>query len=326
MASEKLFRDIAPFPDDITTASMPTISLANLHSGHEATAKSLLAACQELGFFFLDLQGDELGETLVDEIDQLFALNKDLLNLPDDVKNQYLHDIPKSFLGTEKNEPDRYESFNIGQDGLMGNTPLQPLPPSLQPSLPLIKSFLKHGQSIVATISSILASQIGLPPETFTSLQVPTKPSGTVIRFLKTFASPAEEDLRTSLIHHSDFGTITLLANVLGGLQLLAPGKDPADESAWLWVKPRPGCLIVNIGDAMAQWTGGLLRSSLHRIRHAPGQQRFSDRYSLALLTRPERDASMKRLVGGDQDDENANLTAWEWEVKKAMAMKRGTE
>jgi isopenicillin N synthase-like dioxygenase len=145
-----------------------------------------------------------------------------------------------------------------------------------------------------------------------------------VVRLIKAFASPDEEDLRTSMIHHTDFGTITLLANVLGGLQILAPGKAAAEEQAWLYVRPKPGCLIVNLGDAMVQWSGGLLRSNCHRIKFAPGEQRFVDRYSLAILVRPERDASMRRLVGEGEYGVNGNLTAWEWEVKKAMALKRG--
>lgn len=155
-------------------------------------------------------------------------------------------------------------------------------------------------------------------------MQNPAKPSGTVVRVIKAFASPDPEDLRTSMIHHTDFGSITLLANVLGGLQILAPGRTPKDKNAWLWVRPQPGCLIVSLGDAMAQWSGGLLRSNVHRVNHAPGEQRFSDRYSLALLVRPERDASMRKLAGPGEDGEDGNLTAWEWEVKKTMSLARG--
>lgn len=206
----------------------------------------------------------------------------------------------------------------------MGNTTLQPLPPLVHTHLELFTSFLIHGRSVIATISSAIATQLGLPTDTFTSLQEPTKPSGTVVRLIKAFASPATEDLRTSMIHHTDFGTITLLANVLGGLQILAPDRSPADDSAWLWVRPCPGCLVVNLGDAMVQWTGGLLRSNVHRIKYAPGAQRFRDRLSLALLVRPERNARMKNLVGEGDDDEDSQLTAWEWEVKKVMALTRG--
>lgn len=99
MASEKLFTDIPPFPDNVPTVPMYTISLASLHSGRENAAERLLAACQELGFFLLDLRGDELGDTVTEEIDRLFGLGRDIMSLPEDVKRQYLHDIPRSFLG-----------------------------------------------------------------------------------------------------------------------------------------------------------------------------------------------------------------------------------
>ncbi|KAI1414510.1 Clavaminate synthase-like protein [Hypoxylon sp. FL1857] len=317
MASEELFKDIPPFPEDVPTASMSTISLKSLRSGEQGAAKDVLEACQELGFFLLDLRGDDAGKTLTQEIDHLFGLCKDLMNIFK----------PLGQAKTETNVPDRYESFVIGQDGVMGNQPLQELPPAVHPHLPIIKSYLKHCKDIVALINSTLATQLGLPADTFTSLQSPTQLSGTIIRLLKALASPEAEDLRTALIHHTDFGTVTLLANIVGGLQILSPGKSPMDESAWLWVKPQPDCLIVNLGDAMVQWTGGKLRSNVHRVRHAPGDQRFVDKYSVVYLARPERNASMKRLIDADglddDDEEDGNLTAWEWEVKKAMAMAR---
>ncbi|OTA67746.1 oxidoreductase [Hypoxylon sp. EC38] len=282
MASEELFKNIPPFPDDVPTASMSTILLEDLRSGEENTANDILK-----------------------------ALCKDLMSVPAEVKMKYQHDITRTFLGfkplgqakTETNVPDRYESFNISQDGLMGNQSLQELPLVVHPCLPIIVSYLKHCQDIVALINSTIATQLGLPADTFTSLQSPTQLSGIIIRFLKALASPKTEDLRTALIHHTDFGTITLLANVVGGLQILSPGASPADESAWLWVKPQPGCLIVNLGDAM----------------------RYVDKYSVVYLVRPERNASMKRLldVGGLDDGKDDNLSAWEWEVKKAMAMAR---
>ncbi|KAL9106154.1 MAG: hypothetical protein Q9227_008802 [Pyrenula ochraceoflavens] len=333
MASEALFQQIPPFPEDVRTADMSTISLASLISGDAPSAKNMLEACQKLGFFLLDLRGDKLGEALSAEIDKLFAAGKEIMNLPHDVKEQYKHQIPKSFLGfkprgeakTESNEPDRFEWFNLGQDGLLRNSDLQPLPPVIKTYIPLFTSFLHHGQSVVSTICQSLATSLSLPPSTFTDLQPPTKPSGTVIRLIKADPSPNPTDLRTSMIHHTDFGTVTLLANVLGGLQILDPGKSPADKDAWLYVRPRPHCLVVNLGDAMVQWTGGLLKSNVHRINYAPGMQRLVERYSLAMLVRPEREASMKRLVGGETEekDEGEGLTAWEWEVKKAMALKR---
>lgn len=99
MASEKHFADIPPFPEDVPVISMNTVSLASLRLGEGTAAESMLAACQDLGFFFLDLRGDSLGEAMIEEIDQLFDAGRDIINLPENVKEQYLHDIPRSFLG-----------------------------------------------------------------------------------------------------------------------------------------------------------------------------------------------------------------------------------
>ncbi|KAI0096346.1 Clavaminate synthase-like protein [Nemania sp. FL0031] len=334
MASEALFENIPPFPDDVPTAPMPTISFGSLRQRDDQVEKDVLKACKEVGFFLLDLRGDELGTKLVHEIDQLFHMCQETMNLPDDIKEKHQIDITKSLLGfkplgqakTEKDEPDRYEMFNMSQDGLMATVELQSLPESLYPRLPMIISFLRHCQDITAILNVALARQLGLPESTFTDLQSPTKESGTVLRLLKSYASPEAEDLRTSLIHHTDFGTITLLANVVGGLQILKPDGSPLDESAWTWARPQPGCLIVNLGDAMTQWTGGILRSNMHRVTHAPGDQRVVDKYTVAYLARPERNASMKRFLNTDErgdNEEDENLNAWEWERKKAMAMAR---
>ncbi|KAH9892307.1 oxidoreductase [Xylariomycetidae sp. FL2044] len=336
MASENVFQYLPPFPDDIPTAPLPTISLADLRStGNEAAARSLLAAGQTLDFFLVDLRGDDLGERLMGEIDTLFGLSKDLFDLPEESKRDYLHDAPRSFLGyksrgevpTETKQPDHFEWFNVGQDGLMGNENLQALPPVLSDNLALLKSYLHHGQEVASIILQLLATQLGLERDAFTSLQLPTKPSGTND---EEAGSP-----RTSMIHHTDFGTVTLLTNVVGGLQVLAPDRSPMEtedeeeeeeeeEGAWLWVRPRPGCLIVNLGDAMVEWTGGLLRSNVHRIRYAPGAQWLADRYSLATLFRPERDASMRQLIGARGDEGKPAMTAWEWEAEQFAAIRRG--
>ncbi|KAI1380117.1 hypothetical protein F4677DRAFT_405893, partial [Hypoxylon crocopeplum] len=253
-------------------------------AGDVSVAESLLSSAQKLGFFLLDLRDDNIGNNLIEEIDSLFDLSKVVMNLPSDIKQKYGNDPPRSFLGykaqggskTETMEPDRFEWFNLGQDGLTECGPLQPLPELMNTNLPLLKSFLEHGQEIIQMVCRILATQLNLPSDSFTSLQLPSKPSGTVIRFIKAYACPSAEDLRTSMVHHTDFGTITLLTNVVRGLQILEPGKSTKEPDAWSWVRPQPGCLIVNLGDAMVEWTGGLLRSNVHRIRYPPGQQRSS--------------------------------------------------
>jgi isopenicillin N synthase-like dioxygenase len=142
------------------------------------------------------------------------------------------------------------------------------------------------------------------------------------------------DDRRTSLLGHTDIGTLTILFNITGGLQLLDPNvDDPNDESSWKYVQPVPGCAIVNIGDAMVEWSAGILRSNMHRVTFAPGEQGKVSRYSLAYLVRPDGDMSMKRLSGGrslipklQEGEEENQVTAREWEIAKAIAIKSGRD
>lgn len=99
MASKKLFDSVPEFPDDVPTARMFTVPLGGLRSGDHASSKTLVEACQTLGFFLLDLQGDPVGEAVTSEVDELFRVGKDLVELPTEEKARFKHDPPRSFLG-----------------------------------------------------------------------------------------------------------------------------------------------------------------------------------------------------------------------------------
>lgn len=85
---------------------------------------------------------------------------------------------------------------------------------------------------------------------------------------------------------------MTVLFNVLGGLQILPAGS----QDGWLYVRPQPGCAIINIGDSLVEISGGVLRSSAHRVVSAPGKQANAIRQSLAYPLRAAHDGFMKRL------------------------------
>jgi isopenicillin N synthase-like dioxygenase len=191
---------------------------------------------------------------------------------------------------------------------------------------------MEQAHSVAELICDHLDTQLQLKPKTLASLQSFNKPSGTALRLLRCLPQPAD-DRRTSLLGHTDIGSLTILFNVLGGLQLLTPGSDPRGEANWKYIKPQPGCAIINLGDAMVEWSGGVLRSNMHRITYAPGKQGEVARYSHAYLIRPEGDASMKRLNGGDsrvpdleEGEEDNLMNAREWEAHKAVAIRQGRD
>lgn len=50
--------------------------------------------------------------------------------------------------------------------------------------------------------------------------------------------------------------------------------------------------ILVNIGDLLEDWTGGLLRSTVHRVIFPQGGQ-GADRYSIAYFCHPLDDATL---------------------------------
>jgi isopenicillin N synthase-like dioxygenase len=88
----------------------------------------------------------------------------------------------------------------------------------------------------------------------------------------------------------------------------------------------------VNIGDCLVAWTGGIVRSNLHRVTFGPGAQANCTRYSIKHLIRPEQNASMKRLLSrsiptAEEDgEEEIDLTASEWEKKMFLVMMNSSE
>lgn len=120
--------------------------------------------------------------------------------------------------------------------------------------------------------------------------------------------------------------------NWLGGLQVygtpnhILGNLDFADasESSWLWVKPKPNCAIVNLGDAAVKFTNGVLCSGRHRVVPSPGEQGKWPRYSVVYFVRPNDECVLKALKGvgvpeGDVDgEEGEGINAQEWIFRQA--------
>ena len=85
---------------------------------------------------------------------------------------------------------------------------------------------------------------------------------------------------------------MSFVVNRLGGLQVLPPGSD-----AWQYVRPLPRHAVCNIGDALTIFSGGILKSNLHRVVPAPGAQSSHVRWSLVFFTRPGHDVHLRALV-----------------------------
>lgn len=65
------------------------------------------------------------------------------------------------------------------------------------------------------------------------------------------------------------------------------PGLEvQASRTAWISAPLIPGAITVNVGDQMEIWTGGLLKSTKHRVTFLP-EHNHLDRYSIPFFVHP---------------------------------------
>ena len=337
--------DLPPFPADVPLAPIARISAADLLSSDPFAIVAVLTACQTHGFFYLDLSTAPDGQALLSEATQLQSLAGIAFDIP--LEEKMSHHLQKgvSMFGykaagtvkqTDKDlRPDLTEFYNIGKDHLHGIVPSRSYPAAVDDARPLLKSFTRHAHETGMLVLRTLATAMGLPENTFADLNEFSKPAGDHCRLTYKPAdsnAAAAAKAAVGLPSHTDFGSVTILFNWLGGLQI-----ESQLDSSWVYVKPVPGCAVVNLGDAMVKFTNGALKSAKHRVVDAPGEQAKYDRVSVVYFVRPCNESLMKPVdgfadihngkyvkVGGKVsvgDDDTKVYTAGEWMIKRAIQM-----
>jgi isopenicillin N synthase-like dioxygenase len=98
-------------------------------------------------------------------------------------------------------------------------------------------------------------------------------------------SSDSNADLSQGVGPHRDSGFITLISqDTIGGLQV------QLFDGTWADVPPKPGTLVVNLGEMSSALTGGLFVATTHRVlNNASGKTRYSIPFFLA----PHLDAEL---------------------------------
>jgi isopenicillin N synthase-like dioxygenase len=92
---------------------------------------------------------------------------------------------------------------------------------------------------------------------------------------------------------HEDINAITLLIGAEeAGLELLTK------DGRWIPVSPRPGELVVNIGDMLQRLTNGVLRSTSHRVVNPAPDRASHARYSMPFFLHFRSDFLIEALPG----------------------------
>ncbi|KAJ7763222.1 hypothetical protein DFH07DRAFT_939360 [Mycena maculata] len=329
--------DFVPLPDSVPVAELQTVESCGLRDGDQGEVVKLLAACRTDGFFYLDIRGMV---ELAPMVDDMYRLERKLFDLPVDEKMKYDIDINTNDLSRMKlngykplgrnfggiqGGRDGFETYAIPNNGVAG---LQDVdfrrPAVVDEYMPTLRQLSGAVAEAARLIYTSLSRTLRLSPgRGFEDMHRASEPKPDLIRLLKYHAQPVEE--RGALnTPHTDLGSLTFLFASQPGLQVLQDNKN--DE--WRWVQPRPGHVVVNLGDGMAVLSNGYLCSCLHRVAPLPGRA-MPERYSFAYLMRAE-DATV--MTGLDSTlfppypAEGRELyTSGEW-IQRKFGMLRGND
>ena len=94
MASQQFFSTLPPFPD-VPTADIPKFSLSRLSSDDSTYAHEVFKTCCTTGFFLLDMSGEETGDYVIKEIDEIVNISMKVFDLDIEEKRKYAQDDAK---------------------------------------------------------------------------------------------------------------------------------------------------------------------------------------------------------------------------------------
>jgi isopenicillin N synthase-like dioxygenase len=93
------------------------------------------------------------------------------------------------------------------------------------------------------------------------------------------------DELNVGIAAHSDYECFTILNTSGPGLQLMSY------EDHWVEAPPVAGAFVVNLGDCLEAWTGGLFKATQHRVINLG-----KERYSLPLFFSVDFETEIKPL------------------------------
>ncbi|KAF9243098.1 hypothetical protein BU15DRAFT_86517 [Melanogaster broomeanus] len=290
---------LPPFPSDVPTHPLLIIDFELIKAGDPVEIDRLWGAATTIGFWYLKNHGAD------SEVDAMFDMGAATMALPFEEKMKFEQGDEGQSPGYKKagssaidasGQLDAVEFINVAKDDALAfpRVALRTYPAPTTAAIPTaVAPFVRKALVINYTVLRIFNERLGLPEGTLDRLHDFEEYSGSEARVIRSPPLPGKAAAdRATLGAHTDFGSLSFLHNRLGGLQVMPPG-----HTEWSYVKPIPGHAVCNIGDALAVFSGGILRSNVHRVVPPPGIQGDHERWSLVFFTRPGNSKILRALV-----------------------------
>jgi isopenicillin N synthase-like dioxygenase len=283
----------------ITADSVASVSLNDADREPDAFADRLGRSFEEYGFAIIADHGipDELIHDAEEKAKAFFAL-------PEKVKRKYhiaggggARGYTPFGIETAKGAQafDLKEFWHVGRELAAGHPFRDHMGDNVWPNevpgfkdtfLELFETFDRTGLKILKAIARFLKIDEDYFIDT-------VRDGNSVLRLLHYPPIQGEPGSNVRAGAHEDINTITLLLGAEeAGLELLTR------DGRWIPVSPKPGELVVNIGDMLQRLTNGLLRSTTHRVVNPPPERRGRSRYSMPFFLHFRSDFLVEALPG----------------------------
>jgi isopenicillin N synthase-like dioxygenase len=264
-------------------SKIPIVELTPLVEGSdpEIVADQIGQACRNHGFFYVTAHGidEELTRRLEQLSRQFFAQDLEAkmairMELGGLAWRGYFP------VGDEftSGQPDQKEGLYFGAEladdhpKVKSGVPLHGC--NLFPAIPDFRETVLQYMAAMTQLGHTLMQAIALSLQLEASYFAERYTRDPLILF-RIFHYPAlsrqaESETEWSVGEHTDYGILTILRqDDSGGLQVKS-------QSRWIDAPPVPGALVCNIGDMLDRMTGGLYRSTPHRVRNRSDRGRLS--------------------------------------------------
>lgn len=277
-----------PYTPARAATHIPVIDLSGSFTDaatRDSVARDIHRACRETGFFYV-IGHDVAPELLTGQLEAaraFFALDQSEKNAVGSDRSPIWRGYQG--LGTQildaGSAPDLKESFAIAVDlppshpwvlagvpGQGANLWPDRLPGFREQMLAYQAEMIRLGRHLMAC----LARSVDLPADYFADGLGEPQCGVRLLRYPPQPQNVGDNALGAGA--HTDWGSITIL------LQDSMPGLEVRNaDGDWLMATPVPGAFVINIGQMMERFTGGMYRANLHRVRNNAAEKA---RYSVA--------------------------------------------
>lgn len=290
------------------TDLIPVVDISDIHteSGKIRIASQIAHACKKHGFFYIE--GHGVDDSL---IQHLKSLSADFFAQSEEEKMSISMDKGgKAWRGffpvngeLTSGQPDLKEGIYFG-------TELDESHPDVQNGIPLhgknlftphpdgfrdtVLQYMDEATRVGHLVMKAIALSLGLDEDYFHK-----KCTQDPLILFRIFHYPAQESHASQwgVGEHTDYGLLTiLLQDEVGGLQVKSQGQ-------WIEAPPIKGTFVCNIGDMLDRMTGGLYRSTPHRVLNRSGVSR----YSFPLFFDPGFHTLVERIEGIEKVEDDRN-------------------